>query len=209
MTDYTSCWYNKSLLYSEMIRSVRNHQSFEQIGHGKVLISLVNMVDDDELKFLDVGTGGGLGHTIVKKSEWTGCDLSHVIENVSKKCFPDLNYIECDLLNDDLSFLKEFDILLFNAIFDVMENPIELLERVLKNSKNYVIIHRQQISNGYLSNGFTITKEPSYGGFTFRTNIERKLFINILKNNKFSIIKEMDSGLGLSNNYSFLLKKDE
>jgi len=204
--DTSSCWYQRDSLYKSMNDAISKHPPLEQIGHGKVLISLVNMVDEEGLKFLDCGTGGALSHTIVKKSEWTGCDLEHVIENVSKKCFPNLDYFSCDLINEDLTFMKDFDILLFNAILDIMEQPLLLLDKILKNSKKYVIIHRQDMLK-YIPHH--LSKQESYGGFTYHTMINREKFNEILKNNNFIIKKEEESGLGLKYNRSFLLKKDD
>ena len=204
-----TCWYNKKFLYKKMNDSIKNHQPLIEIEHGKVLIELINMIDNYGLKFIDVGTGGALSNTIVKKSKFYGCDLSHVIENISKHNFPHLDYIPADIIEDDLSFIKEFDIVLLNAIIDIMESPLEILDKILKNCNKYVIIHRQDITNVFLKNGFHLTEQESYGGFTYHTILEKKQYMMIVKDNKFSIIKELNSGLGLLDNYSFLLRKNE
>ena len=206
--DKSTCWYNKNSL-DEMVNAVKNHPNFEDIGHGKVIINLLKDIDNEDSKLLDLSCGGGHLSTIVK-GDYTGSDMNSVIENVSKICYPDNKYIYLDLIEDkDLSIIKLFDIVILNAIIDILESPLEILNKILKNCSKYVVIHRQEISNMYLPNEFILTKEPSYGGITFRTNIEKESFNKILKNNKFSIIKEMDSGLGLSNNKSFLLKKND
>ncbi len=209
MTDRSMCWYDENILAENMVDSVKNHPKFEDIGHGKVIIELLNSIQEKNLNLLDFSCGGGHLSSIVKDHKYTGSDLEHVIENVSRVCYPNNEYIYLDFMNDDLSEINKYEIIVLNAILDICEYPLELLDKILKQSKNYVIIHRQEISNTNLPNGFSLTKEPSYGGLTFRTNLERKSFEKIIKENKFSIIKEMDSGLGLSNNESFLLKKDD
>lgn len=210
MTNKDSCWYQGDSLYKSMIESVKNHKPLNEVGHGEKLIELIELIPEKNLDFLDAGCGGALCNTITNGHSYTGADLEHVINNVSMKCFPDLEYLEMDLIEDSLESLESFNIILLNAILDIMEDPITLLERILKHSKKYVIIHRQQIVEGNRGiDGYSTDKQESYGGFTYHTYIDRYKFEEVITNSGFKIIKELDSGLGLPNNKSFLLKKDE
>lgn len=205
--DYSTCWRDESSL-KEMVSAVRKHPKFEDIGHGKIIIELLNSIPEKNLNLLDLSCGGGHLSTITKDHKYTGSDMKHIVKNVSKKCYPKNKYIYLDVIEDNLDILKSFDIIVMNAIIDILEEPLFILDKILKNCKKYVIIHRQDITNYTLENGFYLSKQESYGGFTFHSILNRMEFNNILNNCGFSIIKELNSGLGLQNNYSFLLKKD-
>jgi hypothetical protein len=202
MTNKDTCWYGAESFHKEMVKAVKSHLPLYQVGHGKVLIELLSEVDKEDTKLLDLGCGGAFLSTVVK-GEYTGSDMGHVIENISKVCYPDLNYISVDIIEDDLSYLKNYDIIVMNAIIDVMELPLQALDKVLKSCNEYVIIHRQDLSQGDVK----ITKQESYGGFTYHSNVGERLFKHVIKHNGFIIEKEINSGLGLPNNKSFLLKK--
>lgn len=201
-TDKTTCWYSKDYVYYHMINAIKKHVPLNEIGHGRVLIKLLNIVVSKERKVLDLGCGGALIHTITD-GLYTGADMQHIIENVSKKCFDDLNYKIVDVITDDLNFLKNYDIIIMNALIDVMQYPLFMLDKILKKCNNYVILHRQEVIDGET----VIIQNPSYGGLTYHTRINVHDFNTIIKNTGFEIIKNIDSNLDINTWRSFLLKK--
>lgn len=203
--DKTTCWYPNGYVYGNMISAIRKHKSLSETGHGKVLIDLLNTVDSKDSKVLDLGCGGALLHTVVK-GNYTGADMEHMINNVSMKCFDNLNYIKVDVVNDDISFIKNYDLVVMNALIDVMQHPIYILNKILESSSNYVIVHRQEI----ISDDETrVIKNPSYGGLTYHSLINIDDFNNIVKNNGFNILKNVYAGVDVSTWRSILLKKND
>lgn len=200
--DKSTCWYSKNYVYPHMTDAIRKHVPLNEIGHGKSLIELLNIIDSKEKTILDLGCGGALLHTIIN-GLYTGADMQHIIENVSKKCFNDLNYKIVDVINDDLNFLIDYDIIVMNALIDVMQYPLFILDKILKKCNNYVILHRQEIVDGKT----IVIQNPSYGGTTYHTMININDFNNIIKNTDFEIIKNINSNLDVNTWRSFLLKK--
>lgn len=204
----TECWYNKEYFYKEINTAIINHEPFDELEHGKILISLINSIDKEGYKFLDIGTGGGLSNTIVKKSKFIGCDLPDVIDNVFLVNQPSLDYIKCDITKDDLSFISGMDVVLLNAVLDILKQPLKVLGNILSQNPKYVIIHRQEIYDEPLNEkGVYYSKDLSYGGWTYRTIISEKELKKIINFHKYYIMKEVNSGLGLKYNRSLILRK--
>jgi hypothetical protein len=133
----------------------------EKSSHWPTLKKILDScVEKGASSVCDVGCGAGDIGNIYKKIAYTGADLPHIIENVSQKFSPDLDFIKFDI-NKDVSFLKNYDCLVLGAFIDVMEKPLEVLSKILKNSNNFVIIHRQHLGKGTKS-----WLTTSYGGMT-------------------------------------------
>ena len=119
--------------------------------HGKTLAELVK--DLTHLKMIDLGCGA---------------------QNV-KPLFDDYQGVDLPLFNvytDDLTFIESYDLVLMNAFIDVMQFPIQVLNRILPHCKNYVVIHRQELIEGPTE----ITQEKAYGGWTYHSKISRADF---------------------------------
>lgn len=200
--DDTTCWYSEDYVYHNMINAIKKHVPLNEIDHGKSLIELLEDIDTDKTTVLDLGCGGALLHSIIK-GKYTGLDIENIIENVSKKCFEGLDYKIADVINDELSFLQDYDLIVMNGFIDIMQYPLEILEKILHNCDNYVIIHRQELTEDKTN----VIMNPSYGGRTYHSLINMEDFNNIIDKTKFEIIKNIDAGLNHIAWRSFLLKK--
>jgi FkbM family methyltransferase len=120
--------------------------------------------------------------------------------------YPQYWYRSSDIVADDLSWINEFDICVVNGVIDVMEDHVGVLSKILTHCKEYLIIHRQEITE----NGTTHTiTNGSYGGKTYHSIFNRSDFNEILDKHNFDIIKEIPLEFANWENggSSFLLRK--
>jgi len=200
--DTTTCWYIPKV-YDEMINSIKKHLPLNEVQHGKVLINLLDKIQTEYSRVLDLGCGGALINTIIK-GEYTGSDMEHIIKYVSKVCFSDLTYVISDVINDeDLSFISNYDIIIMNAFIDIMQYPLIILEKILSYANNYIIIHRQDITTDNTS----VILNPSYGGWTYHSIININDLKIILDKTGFDLIENVDAGLNDIKWRSLILKK--
>lgn len=190
MIDKTTCWYNSDSI-QEMNKFFDMYRGNEEVL--KHLITFSKLLSDTELeknaKLLDLGCGTAMLSAYCEGFKYYGADLSHVIENSAMKFFPQYFYKHCELYEDDLSWISEFDVVVMNGVLDVMDNPIDILEKVLKNATGYVIIHRQEITeNGQTS----VHKNGSYGGQTYHSIINKTDFEDVCDRNNFNIYKNLN-----------------
>ena len=59
---------------------------------------------------------------------------------------PNQNYKKVDVVTDDLSFISDYDIVVTNALLDVLDMPTLTLERIYYYRPKYIILHRQVVS---------------------------------------------------------------
>lgn len=205
MVNKKTCWYDPNL-YTRVNIFTKAEPPLEELAHGKVLKELFNLLPNDAESVLDIGCGNAKANTIIGRYRtYTGLDLPNNIETIAKVNYPDLEYIKCDLMGDyDLRFIITYDVVLMNAFIDVMQFPLLILIKILRECGNYVIIHRQEIHNGSTD---TLIN-PSYSGFTYHTMLSAATFNWILNKYNFEIIYETDAGFG-GNWRSFILKKNE
>jgi len=200
-----TCW-EDSNCYEMMLKGANGllWGKLEESSHFKVLESLLNIVDKGSL--LDVGCGAGtLSKTkIIQDFEYTGVDSNGIIEKLAKKFNPEANFIGLVIdENSDLLLVKKYDVVVMNAFLDVLTNPLNILKKILKNSKNWVIIHRQSV----IQEPTFMTVHESYGGMAYQSWINSDDLIQTIEQNQFKIEKQMFSGLGSNTNFSFLLRR--
>jgi len=182
--------------------------------YGKVIKGLFSMIPVEERKVIDLGCGSTRVIVLIGDREYVGADLPRVIDTISKVINPKLKFIRCDVTEEELDFLFEYDIVLMDAFIDVMQYPLKILDKVLQNCSKYILLSRQEIVKGETN----VIKNPSYNGFTYHTEIGRRDFNDIVKSHDIVVIKEMDAGIGIWKNTrkhirypgkwrSFLLRK--
>jgi len=195
--DKTTCWYDLNV---EMCIQLMGKGLYKE--YGRRLKKLVTMIPKDAKTIIDIGCGSGRSVMLFENYEYTGIDLPKVIETISKVVNPDLRFIKCDIIEDDIKFISKYDIVHMDAFIDSMQYPLQILDKILKNCSKYVLLFRQEI----IDKETKVIKNPSYNGFTYHSLINRKSLLEVLGKYNFEILKEMDAGFG-ENWKIFLLKK--
>lgn len=198
------CWYDQACVDSInkfVDVSVKNNPPAEHIGNLKELLALCERGTD----LLDIGCGSAMVSYFCKDFNYYGCDLPHIIHGCAIRNQPSYFYRSCDIIEDELAWIKRFDVILLNAIIDVMYNGPGILRRVLTHANKYVIVHRQEVTE----NGKTHSSiNPSYSSKTYHSVINRKDFEELVDSMGFDIVHESKLNFGNWENggSSFLLK---
>ena len=165
-----------------------NFPKLKDSDHFLALKSCFDLAFDCET-VLDVGCCKAELAEAFPNLNYTGADLKHVVENVSKAIRPSLKYIHFDANSDDYSLMSNYDIIVMNSFLSEMPNGNEILNKVLKHAKKYVIIHRQDIE----SKTKTINYQ-TYGAMnTVNFIISREDFNRTIKEHNCKIIFETQS----------------
>jgi SAM-dependent methyltransferase len=202
--DKKVTWYQDDQSVYDAMIDMQLKEEKRMPAHLPPVLEIINEISKDCKSILDVGCGAGAISRYLNKFDYTGCDLQNIVENVAKKYLPEQQFVVCDFYNDDLAFVKNYDLVFMNAFLDVSQYPVDILKKVLENSSKYVLIHRQLITDED-----TVTqKEHSYGGtLSYRTFINKGEFGTVIKEANFEIVK----GLNLPGDYgvTILLKKED
>lgn len=190
--DETTCWYSKDL----HIKANGEMGASSNLRPGIALKGLFKLIPEEKKTVIDLGCGNAKVSSIVGDRKYIGLDLSHNIETMCESAYPDLYFIKCDIVKDEIEFISEYDIVLMNNFIDAMQYPLRVLDKVLKNCRGYIVLHSQEIIEGKTS----VIKNPSYIGFTYHSEIGRNDFNEILEKHKVSIVKEVDTGIGIWKN---------
>ena len=129
--------------------------------HGKVLFEMTRSLHG---ACADLGCGIQGAKPFFEK--YTGFDL------------PDF-----DIYTTDTECLEDFEIILMNALLDVLDKPLDALNRVVGVAREYIVIHRQE----FTYNPTSISKEPAYGGWTFHSRINWDDFQEVISR-KFYVV---------------------
>ena len=195
-----TAWYNDDILPLEMVKSAMGLNGWarlENAGHFDNLNELIKKCEG--VNIADIGCGAAEIGRVYNDLNYSGFDLPHIIENVSKKVNPNLTYFEFDAYKSDYSIFKTYDILLCNSFLSELPDPISVLKKILENTENYLIIHRQ-----YFSNNSEIHEYNTYVNLkTIRSFISEKEFNELLINH--TIIYKTNSEFGKS----ILIKKNK
>lgn len=203
-----TCWYNEQHIENMnrfYINDVRNKPVFE---HYKIIDEFIDYVRDTDGigTLLDLGCGTAYLSEHRRDFSYIGCDLPEVIAKCAMVHYPQYYYKSFNIFNEDASFINDAKIVVMNALIDVLPNPLYYLHKILSHNAQYVILHRQEITE---KGNTTVLENPSYGGFTFHSIINRNDFINLLEVCNYDIIKETPCGFSNWENdgSSFLLRK--
>jgi hypothetical protein len=183
MEKNNTAWFNEDILPIEMIKGATGEKGWgklENSEHFNVLNSFIK--DLNILKMADIGCGAAELGRVLSNINYTGFDLPHIINKVSKVVNPNLNYHYFNANNFDYTTLMEYNLLVCNGFISELSNPIEVLEKLINNTSEYLLIHRQ-----YFSSETNFTEYATYGNLpTVRTHIGIDEFNKLLVNHEIT-----------------------
>lgn len=203
--DKSTCWYSDDCS-AEMNRFYDQYKkSNEEAPHFKVLKELIKDIPKG-VSVMDLGCGTAIASEYFTDQKYFGSDLPHIVQGCATRNYPQYKYFYINMVESDLKWISDYDVVLVNGVIDIMEFPLFTLEKLLASCKQWLIIHRQEITE----NGAThLKRNPSYNSTTYHSIISRHDFNEILKKHGFEIINELTLGFGNWENggHSFLLRK--
>jgi hypothetical protein len=182
-----TAWYNETILPKQMVSKILDKNGFTKLEHSEHFIILDELIKITKSKNIaDIGCGGAELGRVYYDFDYTGFDLPHIIENVSKVVNPNLNYVKFDAYDFDYTLFKKYDLLVCNGFISELIEPITVLKNLLDNTKKYLIIHRQ-----IFENKSDIVEYNTYGDLiTQRCRININELDELLINHK--ILKRID-----------------
>lgn len=187
MNIYATAWNNKEIS-DHMMQT--NFPPLQNSNHFAPLKMCIDAFCSDCESVLDIGCGKAELATAFPNFDYTGADLEHMIENVSKKSRPMLKYVTFDAQQDDYSIMGEFDLVVMNSFLSEMPNGPQILDSILENVSGYVLIHRQELhpTKDYL------TEYKTYGGLSTMNYIMSKTTLDhLLKKNDCTLLVDIES----------------
>ena len=136
-----------------------NFPPLAESDHFQALKDCMDKIEDYRKGVLELGCCKTEFVDAFPEFYYVGADLHHIIEGVSKKLKPSVNYHSFDATKDDYSFMKQFDIILMNSFLSEMPTAMQMLDKVLQHAYKYVLIHRQDIADNQ-----RIEVYQTYGG---------------------------------------------
>ena len=199
MVDRDSCWYHIDTGKQKVAMNVKVSEVY-----AEAIKSLVDCIPDSENTLIDIGCGTGKASKTLQKYDYTGADLPDMIDDISKQVNPGLKFIKCDIIEDDISFISDYNIIYMDALIDIMQHPLKVLDCILDKCSKYVLLIRQEMVDGETK----VIQNPAYTGFTYHSEIGRDDFNDILAKHNVSIVKEVDAGIGIWKNTRKQIKYD-
>jgi hypothetical protein len=120
-------------------------KKLEESSHFNYLNELILMTGVKTI--CDIGCGAGELGRVYKTYNYEGYELPHIIENVSKVVNPNLIYHNFDANNFNYNVFQQYDLLVCNGFISELNNPLDIVSKLLENTSKYLIIHRQKINN--------------------------------------------------------------
>lgn len=204
LIDKTTCWYNIDAKECLAKMGAGLHGDYQRMIEG-----LLDLIPAEMKAVIELGCGTGSAAKLFTDRYYTGVDLPISIDTIGWVVSPDLSFIKCDVVEDDISFISKYDIVYMDAFIDVMQYPLVILDKIFKNCGGYIVLIRQEI----VDDETRVITNPSYNGFTYHTEIGRDDFDALLEKHNILIIKEVSAGI--DNSFyrgewkSLLLKKDD
>jgi putative methyltransferase (TIGR04325 family) len=202
------CWHTPEVAI-EMNRNYPVYLNLmDETQHIQVLKEQIKAIPfrHNQQRVLDIGCGTAQISKLFNDYhfEYNGSDLPYIIEQCAQKWHPNYKYIKSQNIND--LPIADFDIILMNAFIDVMEHPLQQLEKVLENAKNYVILHRQEFDN---TGQTRTTVNDSYNAKTYHSIINQTDFLDLLYKHEFVIIQQFSCSFNnwIDGGKSILLQK--
>lgn len=196
-----TAWFNESDLPGAMLNS--GFKPLRESDHFKALSDSLSLVTPGKL--LDLGCGIGEVAITFPKYEYTGADLSHIIDKAAKVKNPDFNFISFDANKDAYDFMANYDVILMNSFISEIPNWYRCLNNVLYNAKKYVILHRQEVTEkqSYLR------EYTTYAGLkTTNSVINYEELNKMFYFNEFKVIQELNSFPNNKYQKTYLLIKE-
>ena len=173
----------------------------ENTNHYQNLKKMIDKITFNSLG--DIGCGAGEVGRVIKCNEYCGYDLPHVIEKVSKVVNPQSNYCEYNANNYDYTLFTRHDLLICNGFLSEIALPLGVLDKILKNTSKFLIIHRQPI----IESSSNIIFYKTYGNLdTHEWRLSKSEFYNIIETNGCKVVCEYINDVNM-NSMSFLVEK--
>jgi hypothetical protein len=181
LENKNTAWFDNDILPNEMVKGATGENGWlrlEETPHFKVLNKFICDLNID--KMADVGCGAGELGRVLSKVNYTGFDLPHIIDKVSMVVNPNQNYHYFNANDFDYTKLKEFNLIVCNGFISELINPIEVLNKIITNTSEYFLIHRQ-----FFSDETKFSEYKTYGDLnTIRTHIGFNDFKKLLNNHE-------------------------
>ena len=142
---------------------------------------------------IDIGCGTAMLSEFCKGHNYRGADLPHVVAGCAMRNYPQYLYRGFDIYNDSIDWISQFDIIILNAVLDIMQYPLAILRKVVSAMSlgAFLIIHRQEITK---EGSTKIIQNGSYGSLTYHAILAKKEFEDILFEHDCQIIHETSPG---------------
>ena len=128
------CW-EHNYCVDEMNRFYDKHVKDQPVAkHISKFTELIGRINETETDLLDIGTGTGMISEYCGNFNFYGADLPHVLSGCSVRNYPQYFYRAMDIEKDDISWIQQFNVLVLNAVIDIMKDPITILQKVLENA---------------------------------------------------------------------------
>lgn len=197
----------KQDIVAEMQKAFHNSQSgFFQLDHIKALQQNIAVLPQKQL-VIDIGCGTAQSSQLFQNHTYMGADMDFILNGCARVNFPDHNYIVFDAETYDFNSLESADVLLMNAFIDVMQHPIEVLDKVLAQEIEFILLHRQEFSD---TKPTQVIRNPSYCGETWHSIINAIEFNKLITKHGYTVVSSGRCGFGNweEGGHSLLLKKN-
>lgn len=136
-----------------------NFPPLNQSDHWQALKDCMDKIEPSKKGVLELGCCKTEFVDAFPECHYVGADLHHIIEGVSKKLKPSVNYHSFDANKDDYSFMNYFDTIFMNSFLSEMPTAMQILDKILQHAYKYILIHRQDIADNQ-----RIEVYQTYGG---------------------------------------------
>mgnify|MGYP003626821241 CR=1 FL=1 len=196
-----TAWFDETKLPNAMLNS--GFKPLNQSDHFESLNESLSKAEGVSL--LDLGCGIAEVATTFPSYEYTGADLPHVIDNASRVKNPQAKFISFNTNTDSHDFIGDYDIVLMNSFISEIPDWYRCLNNVLCNSKGYIIIHRQEVTQepSYLREYTTYAGLKTTNSVANYEELKRTFYFN-----EFEILYEADSFPNNNRQKTFLIKKE-
>jgi|ETNvirenome_6_85_1030632.scaffolds.fasta_scaffold113633_1 SAM-dependent methyltransferase len=189
-------WVTDKDIAAEMLRGARGDipgfKPLEMTEHFKSLNKAFLHADDVD-SVLDLGCGAADFGRVYRFFDYTGADLPHMIENVAKKKNPNLNFMTFDAYKSDFKFVSEYDLVLANAFISEIANADHIFEKILDNSKKYILIHRQKVEH-FKENNVKYVEYTGYLNKNYTCSVfSEEYFNNVVEEKGYFIVAKVPS----------------
>jgi SAM-dependent methyltransferase len=143
----------------------------------------------DPVRLLDFGCGVGHYSELLERRypgrfDYTGCDYSEAMVEAARGEWSGRRFVTNDLFANTLD-LAAFDLVVASALVDITEDYERALDVVLGSAVPYVLLHRQQLTDGRSR----VDVVPGYAGqTTYRSYLNRADLERIGKRHGRSIL---------------------
>lgn len=214
--DKNICWETPGVVFefNKFYDKFRdNPETSCHFKYFKKLLKLIRLPEGSTKTLVDVGCGTGYLQEYCSSWNYVGLDMPHIIEGCLKKYYPNTTSLATNnfFKDDENSFKDLFQkldaVVVGNGLIDVMEHSIESLTRLLDVSPNYLIVHRQEITEDGVTES---VMKPAYNAYSYHSIINRKEFDKTVMDMGFYIVGEEMITCGFpweNGGSSFLLKR--